>query len=172
MKKILTALLVILVMGALVTGECAAQSSKVLKLRFTNWTTPPSPPGKATAKWIEMVEQRTNGRVKVDAMYTATLLGGKNTIEGILRGVADIGMNVSSFRPERFPMLALLNYPHPYKHTMVPIRIAWDMYNKFHPEEFKGVKVISFSCNGLGDNGCGLGVADERDKLFIFDKNQ
>ena len=67
-----------------------------------------------------------------------------------------MAMNVSSFRPERFPMMALLNYPHPYKHTMVPVQIAWDMYNKFDPPEFKGVKVISFSCNGLGDNGCGF----------------
>jgi hypothetical protein len=47
-------------------------------------------------------------------------------------------MNTSSFRPERFPMMALLNYPHPYKHTMVPILIAWDMYNKFDPPELKG----------------------------------
>jgi TRAP-type C4-dicarboxylate transport system substrate-binding protein len=39
---------------------------------------------------------------------------------------------------------------------MVPILIAWDMYNKFDPPEFKGVKVISFSCNGLGENGCGF----------------
>ena len=121
MKKFLVLGVVIMVIGMLAPGSCMAKSD-VLKLRFTNWTTPPSPPGKATAKWIEMVEQRTNGKVKVEAMYSSTLLSGKNTIEGILRGVADIGMNVSSFRPERFPMLALLNYPHPYKHNMVPIK--------------------------------------------------
>ncbi|MBW1800430.1 MAG: TRAP transporter substrate-binding protein DctP [Deltaproteobacteria bacterium] len=153
MKKIFISVLVISVICSFSVGLCVA---KPLKLKFSNWTTPPSPPGKATAKWIEMVQNRTNGKVKVDAMFSATLLGGKNTIEGILRGVADVGMNVSAFRPERFPMLALLNYPHPYKNTMVPIRIAWDMYNKFNPPEFKGVKIVSFSCNGLGDNGCGF----------------
>ncbi len=170
MKKILLSVLVIAFMGALAVGDCAA-AQPVLKLTFSNWTSPPSPPGKATAKWIEMVEQRTKGRVKVEAMYTSTLLSGKNTIEGILRGAADVGMNVSSFRPERFPMLALLNYPHPYKHTMVPVKIAWDMYNKFKPAEFKGVKVISFSCNGLGKDGCGFygrfpvwGLADLKGK--------
>jgi TRAP-type C4-dicarboxylate transport system substrate-binding protein len=155
MKKILIAGLVVMVVGLWSVGDCNAKSD-VLKLTFSNWTTPPSPPGRATAKWIEMVEKRTKGKVKVEAMYTSTLLGPKNTIEGILQGAADIGMNVSSFRPERFPMLALLNYPFPYKHTMVPIRIAWDMYNEFHPEEFNGVKVISFSCNGVGPNGCGF----------------
>ena len=172
MKKILiSAIVVISVTCALVIGECAAAKPKILKLKFSNWTTPPSPPGKATAKWIQMVEQRTKGKVKVDTFYAATLLGGKNTIEGILQGVADVGMNVSSFRPERFPMLALLNYPHPYKHTMVPIKIAWDMYNKFKPDEFKGVKIISFSCNGMGENGCGFfcrfpvtGLADIKGK--------
>lgn len=156
MKKILMSALVISVIGLWFIGDCTVAQSKVLKLTFSNWTSPASPPGKATAKWIEMVEQRTHGEVKVEPMYSATLLGGKNTIEGILRGVADIGMNVSSFRPERFPMLALLNYPWPYKHTMVPIKIAWDMYNEFHPAEFRGVKVISFSCNGMGPNGCGF----------------
>ncbi|MFH1487799.1 MAG: TRAP transporter substrate-binding protein DctP [Pseudomonadota bacterium] len=155
MKKILLLVLVISVMSALAVGDCVA-APKVLKLTFSNWTSPPSPPGKATAKWIEMVEQRTKGTVKVEAMYSSTLLSGKNTIEGILQGAADVGMNVSSFRPERFPMLALLNYPHPYKHTMVPVKIAWDMYNKFKPAEFKGVKIVSFSCNGMGDDGCGF----------------
>ncbi len=147
------------------------EAQKVLRLKFSCWTTPPSPPGKAVAKWIEMVEQRTKGKVKVDAFYAGTLLGGKNTIEGVLRGAADVAMNVSSFRPERFPMLALLNYPHPYKHTMVPVKIAWDMYNKFKPDEFKGVKIISFSCNGMGENGCGFfgkfpitGLADIKGK--------
>lgn len=127
-----------------------------LELTFSNWTSQTSPPGRATAKWIEMVEARTDEKVKVKAMYSSTLLNSKNTIEGVLRGVADVAMNVSSFRPERFPMMALLNYPHPYKHTMVPVQIAWDMYNKFDPPEFKGVKVISFSCNGLGEDGCGF----------------
>jgi len=54
---------------------------------------------------------------------------------------------------------------------MVPIRIAWDMYNKFDPPEFKGVKVISFSNNGMGENGCGFygkfpvtGMADLKGK--------
>ncbi len=170
MKKIWMACLVVVMAGLWAVGDCNAKSD-VLKLTFSNWTTPASPPGKATAKWIEMVEQRTQGKVKVEAMYTATLLGPKNTIEGVLRGAADIGMNVSSFRPERFPMMALLNYPHPYKHTMVPIKIFWDMYNKFQPEEFKGVKLISVSCNGMGENGCGFygrfpitGLADLKGK--------
>ena len=156
MKKLFVLGLSIVLTGMVSTGVCYAKKSKVLRLRFTNWTSQSSPPGKATAKWIEMVEQRTQGKVKVDAMYSSTLLGGKNTIEGILRGVADVGMNVSSFRPERFPMLALLNYPHPYKHTNVPIKIAWDMVNKFNPPEFDGVKIVSFSSNGLGENGCGF----------------
>ncbi|MBN1832421.1 MAG: TRAP transporter substrate-binding protein DctP [Deltaproteobacteria bacterium] len=155
MKKVLIPALMILILCACTFRGCQAEKSE-LELTFTNWTSPTSPPGRATAKWVEMVETRTDGQVKVKALYSATLLTGKNTIEGILRGVADVGMNVSSFRPERFPMLALLNYPHPYKHTMVPIRIAWDMYNTFDPPEFKGVKVISFSNNGLGENGCGF----------------
>lgn len=136
-------------------GYSLAEGSEIV-LTFTNWTSQTSPPGRATEKWIEMIETRTQNRVKVRPFYDATLLTGKNTIEGILRGVADVGMNASSNRPERFPMMALLNYPHPYKNSMVPILIAWEMYNRFDPPEFKGVKVVSFSCNGLGEKGCGF----------------
>jgi TRAP-type C4-dicarboxylate transport system substrate-binding protein len=136
-------------------GYSLAKKPEIV-LTFTNWTSQTSPPGRATEKWIEMIETRTQNRVKVRPFYNATLLTGKNTIEGILRGVADVGMNTSSFRPERFPMMALLNYPHPYRHTMVPILIAWDMYKRFDPPEFKGVKVVSFSCNGLGERGGGF----------------
>ena len=155
MKKYLTILLAVSILWLFTIFSCTSDRPE-LELNFANWTSQTSPPGKATAKWIEMVEARTNNSVKVKAMYSSTLLNSKNTIEGILRGVADVGMNVSSFRPERFPMMALLNYPHPYKHTMVPVRIAWDMYEKFDPPEFRDVKIISFSCNGLGEDGCGF----------------
>ncbi|MFC1840033.1 TRAP transporter substrate-binding protein DctP [Thermodesulfobacteriota bacterium] len=155
MKKTVILTIVILTVWLFTIASCTSEGPE-LELTFTNWTSQTSPPGKATAKWIEMVETRTNNMVKVKPMYSSTLLNSKNTVEGILRGVADVGMNVSSFRPERFPMMALLNYPHPYKHTMVPVRIAWDMYEKFDPPEFKDVKVVSFSCNGLGENGCGF----------------
>jgi len=155
MKRTHILITVILIVSALTIPGCTSEETG-LELTFSNWTSQTSPPGKATARWVEMLETRTNHRVRVKTMYSATLLTEKNTIEGILRGVADVGMNVSSSRPERFPMMALLNYPHPYKHTMVPILIAWDMYNKFDPPEFKGVKVVSFSCNGLGENGCGF----------------
>ncbi len=153
-KTYLLAAAVLLIWGFFTPGCSSEKPDR--ELTFSNWTSQTSPPGKATAKWVEMFEAGTNHTVKVKTMYSSTLLNSKNTIEGVLRGVADIGMNVSSFRPERFPMLALLNYPHPYNHTMVPILIAWDMYNKFDPPEFKGVKVISFSCNGLGEDGCGF----------------
>lgn len=155
MEKNFISVATILILLVFTIPGCSSEKSDI-ELTFSNWTSQTSPPGKATAKWIEMVETRTGNKVKVKAMYSSTLLNSKNTVEGILRGVADVGMNVSSFRPERFPMMALLNYPHPYKHTMVPIQIAWDMYNKFDPPEFKGVKIVSFSCNGLGDNGCGF----------------
>lgn len=148
-------IIAVLTVWMVTTPGCTSEKSG-LELIFSNWTSQTSPPGRAVAKWIEMLETRTGHKVKVKAMHDSTLLTGKNTIEGILRGVADVGMNVSSNRPERFPMLALLNYPHPYKHTMVPILIAWDMYEKFDPPEFEGLKVVSFSCNGLGENGCGF----------------
>ncbi|GEM_PF-1560674 len=147
---------VLLFLGSIINPAYSLAEKPEIVLTFTNWTSQTSPPGRATEKWIEMIEARTQNKVKVRPFYNATLLTGKNTIEGILRGVADVGMNTSSFRPERFPMMALLNYPHPYKHTMVPILIAWDMYNKFDPPEFKGVKVVSFSCNGLGERGGGF----------------
>jgi TRAP-type C4-dicarboxylate transport system substrate-binding protein len=131
----------------------------------------PATPGAASAKWVEMLEERTKGKVKVKAMYSSTLLSDKNTIEGVLKGVADMGLNNSAFRPERYPMSALLNLPHPYKHTDVPIKIAWDMYNKFKPEEYKGVKVVSIYCAGVGKDACGFfgtfpvnGLADLKGK--------
>lgn len=131
----------------------------------------PATPGAASAKWVQMIEERTKGKVKVKAMYSSTLLSEKNTIEGVLKGVADMGLNNSAFRPERYPMSALLNLPHPYKHTSVPIKIAWDMYNKFKPEEYKGVKVVSIYCAGVGKDACGFfgkfpvtGLADLKGK--------
>lgn len=155
LSKILVVLLAVSIFCAL--GGVNAQAAKPeVEIVFSVPHPKPSTPGLSAAKWIEMIEKRTNGKVKAKGMYSSTLLSEKNTIEGVLRGVADMGLNNSAFRPERYPMSALLNFPHPYNHTMVPIRIAWDMYNKFKPAEYKGVKVLYICCAGLGTDACGF----------------
>ncbi len=174
MKKVLWMALAMAMIGSLIIAGCSqpapspapgpgdngtpapAPSDEQLTLTLAMWTTPPSPPGQAATKWKEMVEERTDGKVTVDIMHTGSLLHGENMIEGVIQGVADVGWNVSAFRPERFPLMTLLNQPAPYAHTAVPVQIAWDMYNKYNPEEFDGVKVIGFGCNGIGKGAAGF----------------
>lgn len=158
MKKfIIIAFIIMLMGGAILTGAgCKPAAQYPIEITMTLWTIPPAPPGRAAQNWIDTFTARAGDKVKINYHHSGTLLGGMDTIEGVLAGTADIGMNVSSFRPDRFPMQGLINLPHPYKHTLVPIYIGWDMYNKFKPAEFDGVKLISYCNNGMGVDGCGF----------------
>ena len=103
-----------------------------------------------------MAEERTGGKVEVEIYFSGTLLSGTNTFEGITGGVCDVGTCNTSFRPERFPLMSLINIPHAYTHTMVPIMIAGDLIEKLKPPEFDGVHVLTISSCSVGIDGGGI----------------
>jgi TRAP-type C4-dicarboxylate transport system substrate-binding protein len=82
---------VLLFLGSIINPAYSLAEKPEIVLTFTNWTSQTSPPGRATEKWIEMIEARTQNKVKVRPFYNATLLTGKNTIGGHIKGCCRCG---------------------------------------------------------------------------------
>ncbi|WP_417615253.1 TRAP transporter substrate-binding protein [Oceanisphaera sp.] len=56
-------------------------------------------------KWADELNKRTG--VKVNTFPGGTLLSASNMFDGVESGVADIGLSVVSYDPQRFPLLSL-----------------------------------------------------------------
>lgn len=57
--------------------------------------------------WAKELNERTDGQVSVNTFPGGTLLTAANMFDGVLNGVADIGLSATSYEPGRFPLLNL-----------------------------------------------------------------
>jgi TRAP-type C4-dicarboxylate transport system substrate-binding protein len=93
--------------------------------------------------WKAEVENRSNGAVSVQTFPGGTLLGAKNMLRGVQTGQADIGCISLPYYPGVFPAMSAVNLPVAFSSTTVASLTMWDLYQKYQPEEFKDVIVLT-----------------------------
>ncbi len=101
--------------------------------------------------WIADIEKATNGQVKITAYPGGTLLSGPETYDGVVKGVADIGVSVFAYTRGRFPLLEGWELPGiPYANATAAAMVAWDGYQKFQPAELNDTRVMYLFATGPG----------------------
>jgi len=101
-------------------------------------------------EWAKEVEKRTAGAVKVNIFPGATLLPPDQTYDGVVKGIADIGMSVLSYSKGRFPLTEVLDLPLGYTSGLQATRLANAYYRKFQPKELADVKIMYLMAHGPG----------------------
>jgi TRAP-type C4-dicarboxylate transport system substrate-binding protein len=99
MKRIFSVLVVAVFTLGLVLIYCpqpasAQDKGKVIELKFNDWGPPGIGIGKIHQQALKMIEERTNGRVKVNAYFSQSLLKYPETFRGVSGGIADISLYV------------------------------------------------------------------------------
>jgi TRAP-type C4-dicarboxylate transport system substrate-binding protein len=99
--------------------------------------------------WLKKIEEATGGRVKVTPYPSQTLCKGRDTLEAVKGGIADIGTAFVGFFPGRFPITEVAFLPcmnmSPNSTAVSSTRAIMDAYNTF-PEmqkEFADVKFLT-----------------------------
>jgi len=96
------------------------------------------------------VEKRTNGRVSIMTFPGQTLLTVPAMFDGVLAGVADIGVSCPSYEPGRFPLIVSMETPGiTYPNTTVASRVLWEVVQEFQPESLARFKVLHMYTAGL-----------------------
>jgi TRAP-type transport system periplasmic protein len=101
-------------------------------------------------EWGKEVEKRTSGAVKVTLFPGATLTPADQTYDGVVRGIADIGMSVVSYVKGRFPLSEVVDLPLGYANGYQATRLANAYLEKFQPKEFSDVKIMYLMAHGPG----------------------
>ena len=100
-------------------------------------------PGKQMAHWAAEIEKRTDGLVKIQKFPGGTLLGARDMYDGILHGVADIGLGSPSYDPGRFPLTSGVALPVKFPNATVAGLTLLDIMMEFKPAEYEKFKIIT-----------------------------
>jgi TRAP-type C4-dicarboxylate transport system substrate-binding protein len=125
----------------------AEEKAKVIELKFANFFPPPAGQSKICEEFIQELEARTGGRVKVRYFAGGSLLAAPAMIKGIESGTTDIGLSHVEYTLGRFPITEACDLPLGYPTGWSSNQIVNDFYNKFKPKEWDKVKVLWLHAN-------------------------
>jgi len=77
--------------------------------------------------WAREVEEVTDGQIRVTSYPGETLLGGAEIYDGVVSGMADIGISAFAYTRGRFPLLEAFELPViVYNNSKVASKVAWE----------------------------------------------
>lgn len=134
--------------GSSADGDTAA--GETYDLQYSTFTGPNNPTQEAFEWWIDEVEARTDGRVKVEPFYSEALLAGADTLQGLQDGRTDLATVGGSFSPENF-LSQVVAVPFVTTNAEAQMRAFNDLYAEnedFRNEwESKNAHVLMFPPN-------------------------
>lgn len=144
MKKLLALLMVLaLAIGVQLLTTVPLKAAEPIKLTYANFPPANTFPCVQMERWKQEVEKRTNGKVAIQTFPGGTLLDAKNMMDGVISGQANIGCLCMAYQPGRFIVTNALSLSLNIKTALQGSLALWDFYNKYKPEEFAKVKVLT-----------------------------
>ena len=99
MKKLVLALLAVVIVSSLAFIGCPAKEPEVYHLKYSDWGPEFWDIGVRAMEWIAAVEERTEGRVIITGYWSEALLKRLDTYRGVETGLADIALYVLGGNP-------------------------------------------------------------------------
>ena len=149
-NKVLMVCLVLTLVALPWFGACKATPPETIELSYSNFFPPTHLHSILAEEWIKEIETRTNGQVKITYYPGSTLLAKDQVYDGVVQGIADIGMSCLIYTAGRFPASELVDLPHTYPNGWVATMVANDFFNKFKPAEFANGHILYFHAHGPG----------------------
>ncbi|MFP4111083.1 MAG: TRAP transporter substrate-binding protein [Desulfonatronovibrio sp.] len=137
------------------TGAESSQKTYNLSMA-TFWPATAFQVDKMHRLWIDEVEKRTNGQVKITLHPGGVLLGAQEIYNGVVSGVADIGTTCPSYTTGMFPLIEAFELPgHRNVNAQAASMTINEGYKKIKQEtgidEFDDVKVLFLWATGPGN---------------------
>ncbi len=129
---------------------------KVYHLSFaTFWPSTDFQVQEGHMKWIEEVEERTDGRIKVNMHAGEALLGAREIYQGVVDGVADIGSTCPAYTPGMFPLSEAFELPGYQNISALSASLTFhegykEIKDQLGIDMFEDVKVLTLWATGPG----------------------
>ncbi|MDH7479242.1 MAG: TRAP transporter substrate-binding protein, partial [Syntrophomonadaceae bacterium] len=152
-KKILALLLSLLLLTLAGCTQTQPGEAQTIELRLAHFF-PSSHPAETQLiqPWAKAIAEATNGRVKVTSYPNQTLIQADAIYNGVVTGVADIGLSCFSYTRGRFPVLEVFELPGiTYNNSKAASKVAWEGIKQLNPQEVQDTKLLMVFTTGPGD---------------------
>lgn len=146
----LKTLLLALTAAAVMTGNALAQAPIVIK--FSHVVANDTPKGKGAARFKELAEKATNGRVKVELYPNSTLYKDKEELEALQLGAVQmLAPSLAKFGPLGVKEFEVFDLPYIFPSKDVLYRVTEGPIGKdlFKKLESKGITGLAYWDNGF-----------------------
>lgn len=121
-----------------------------LVLKYANMFPPTHIQSKMAESWSKAVEEATQGRVKIEYYPGGTLLKGKQMFDGVVDGIADIGLAAAAYTAGRFPLTSLFDLPLGYPSGVAATKAVNEVYAEMKGQDFKDAELMYLHAHGPG----------------------
>ncbi|HVN97849.1 MAG TPA: TRAP transporter substrate-binding protein [Syntrophorhabdaceae bacterium] len=126
----------------------SAGAAEAIKLKAANYLPATHPMSLLTGWFCDEVKKRTNGQVEITYYPGGTLLNPVKMYDGIVTGIADMGVSHISYTRGRFPVMEAFEQPLGFPSGWVATQVTTDFYNKYTPKEWSEVQVLYINTSG------------------------
>lgn len=146
---ILSSLLFLLAGVPALAQEKFTYNGPVITLRYSTYVPETHPSTKVAKKWIEMVEQESNGKVKIKAFYSGVLHSAKDGFKAAVSDITDFSPAYTIYQPASFHLTHVLELPFAFKNAAVASKVAEELYPKYFKKEYEGMGVYLANFNAI-----------------------
>jgi len=134
-------------------SSAPVQEQKVVELKLAHFFPSTHPAEKELIQpWAKAIEEATGGKVKVTSYPQETLLKSDAIYDGVVNGIADMGLSCFSYTRGRFPALEAFELPGvTYNNSRVGSKVAWEGIKQLNPKEVQDTKLMMVLTTGSGD---------------------
>jgi TRAP-type transport system periplasmic protein len=124
--------------------------AKAIELTYAQFQPSQHFNNKLSESYAKEIEKRTNGRVKITVFSGGTLVAADKTYNGIITGIADMGMSCMAYTRGKFPLSEVIDLPLGYKTGVAATKLINLFYEKFKPKEYSETEVMYFMAHSPG----------------------
>jgi len=146
MRKSITLLLVAVVF--VFATHSLTRAAEVIKLKAANYLPVTHPMSQLSGWFCDEIKKRTNGQVEISYYPGGTLLNPVKMYDGVVTGIADLGLSHIQYTRGRFPVMEVFDLPLGFPSGWVATQVATDFYNKHKPTEWNDVNVLYVTPTG------------------------
>jgi TRAP-type transport system periplasmic protein len=132
-------------------AESFSYDGPVITLRHSHFAPENHPMIKAVnARWLEMVEKESHGKIKIKTYYGAVLHSAKDGFKATVNDITDITPAYVNYQPGSFHLMHVLDLPFAFPNAAVAAKVAEELYPKYFKKEYEtmGVLLANGSANG------------------------
>lgn len=146
MKKVVVLFLFAVI--SILTTSSFVSSAEVIKLKYANYLPPTHKMSLLGQQFCEEVNKRSNGRVEITYYPGGTVLSPAKMFNGVVTGIADMGLSHIGYTRGRFPVTEVFDLPLGFSSGWVASQVSNDFYKRFKPVEWDSVHILYLTTSG------------------------